>query len=114
MVERLRQATNKYPPPLPLAPIVAPLAWRLFTVCFEFHSEVGAHENLHFSFICVLIFQVFGGYVTGIMEDEDNPKEERLDSVCEILSGATEEVRTRHVLCVVKRLAATSIMMATV
>lgn len=35
--------------------------------------------------------EVFGGYVTGIMGDEDNPQEERIDSVCEILSGATEE-----------------------
>lgn len=30
--------------------------------------------------------------MTGIMGDEDNPPEERLDSVVEILSGATEEV----------------------
>lgn len=37
--------------------------------------------------------QVYGGYVSGIMGDEDNPQEERLDSVIEILSGATEEVR---------------------
>lgn len=37
--------------------------------------------------------QVYSGYVTGIMGDEDNPQEERIDSVCEILSGATEEVR---------------------
>lgn len=36
--------------------------------------------------------QVYGGYVSGIMGDEDNPQEERLDSVIEILSGATEEV----------------------
>lgn len=36
--------------------------------------------------------QVYGGYVTGIMGDEDNPQEERLDSVCEILSAAAEEV----------------------
>ena len=30
--------------------------------------------------------------MSGIMGDEDNPQEERLDSVIEILSGATEEV----------------------
>lgn len=33
--------------------------------------------------------------MTGIMGDEDNPQEERLDSVIEILSGATEEVRRK-------------------
>lgn len=38
--------------------------------------------------------KVYGGYVTGIMGDEDNPQEERIDSVIEILSGAAEEVRT--------------------
>lgn len=48
------------------------------------------------------------------MEDEDNPKEERLDSVCEILSGATEEVKTRRVRCIVKRPACTRIVMGTV
>ena len=31
--------------------------------------------------------------MSGIMGDEDNPQEERLDSVIQILSGATEEVR---------------------
>lgn len=30
--------------------------------------------------------------MAGIMGDEDNPQEERLDSVIEILSGAAEEV----------------------
>ncbi|CAM9416036.1 unnamed protein product, partial [Scytosiphon promiscuus] len=35
--------------------------------------------------------EVYGGYVTGIMGDEDNPEEERVDSVMEILSGAAEE-----------------------
>eukprot|EP00903_Cladosiphon_okamuranus_P016644 g15350.t1 len=35
--------------------------------------------------------EVYGGYVSGIMGDEDNPQEERLDSVIEILSGAAEE-----------------------
>ncbi|CAM9149865.1 unnamed protein product [Pylaiella littoralis] len=35
--------------------------------------------------------EVYGGYVTGIMGDEDNPQEERIDSVIEILSGAAEE-----------------------
>ena len=33
--------------------------------------------------------------MTGIMGDEDNPKEERLDSVCEILAGAAEEVGSK-------------------
>lgn len=40
--------------------------------------------------------QVYGGYVSGIMGDEDNPQEERLDSVIEILSGATEEVNIEY------------------
>lgn len=31
--------------------------------------------------------------MSGIMGDEDNPEDERIDSVCEILSGATDEVR---------------------
>ncbi|CBJ30946.1 hypothetical protein Esi_0226_0020 [Ectocarpus siliculosus] len=35
--------------------------------------------------------EVYGGYVTGIMGDEDNPQEERIESVIEILSGAAEE-----------------------
>lgn len=39
-----------------------------------------------------LLPQVFAGYVTGIMGDEDNSEDERIGSVCEILSGATEEV----------------------
>lgn len=34
--------------------------------------------------------------MTGIMGDEDNPQEERLDSVCDLLSGATEEVTLVH------------------
>lgn len=45
--------------------------------------------------------QVYGGYVSGIMGDEDNPQEERLDSVIEILSGAAEEVNVNHGCCAV-------------
>ncbi len=38
---------------------------------------------------------MYSGYVSGIMGDEDNPQEERIDSVVEILSGAVEEVSVR-------------------
>lgn len=55
----------------------------LFTFCAIFFLCVHA---------CALV-KVYGGYVTGIMGDEDNPQEERIDSVIEILSGAAEEVR---------------------
>lgn len=43
------------------------------------------------------MIQVYGGYVTGIMGDEDYSEEERVESVCELLTGATEEVRTTAV-----------------
>ena len=43
------------------------------------------------------MIQVYGGYVTGIMGDKDYAEEERVESVCELLAGATEEVRATAV-----------------